>query len=190
MIETIVKWALCAAIVAGIGYSIVWGYETWRDAKVAEGDKAGAARIQHQWDDDKVKRAGETVAAVAKARKEEQTAAARAAKGERDANANAAAKAASDLAAAKRATAVAGGLRDHIAALDAAARSLDMPSAAALAGQFVIQRDAAIRARGVLGSCVAEYTALGQAADERTRAIARDFETAMSYVKAVAPVTP
>lgn len=187
MTEKIVKAALLAALVFGVLYAIVWGYERWRDAKVAEGDAKGAGRVQALWNDDKVRRAAETVAAVAKARGEEQAAAAAAIQGERDARAKAESKAASDKAAAGRATAAAGGLSGNIAALDAAARAINLPSAAACPGEFVAQRDAAIRARAVLGACVAEYRQLGQDADDALRAVHLKLDTALSYIAAAVP---
>jgi hypothetical protein len=59
----IVKWALVGAICAGLVFAIVWGYERWRDAKVAEGDARGAARVQTLWDADKVRAAAHAVEA-------------------------------------------------------------------------------------------------------------------------------
>jgi len=190
MTERIVRIALVAALVAAVLFGIVAGYERWRDGKVAEGFKAGAAAVQGRWDQDQVKRAGDVLAHVAKARKEEQDRAALAAKGERDAHARSAAKAASDLVAARSAAAAAGGLSGVVADLDRAARAAGLPTAATCPGAFVEQREAAIRARAVLGACSAEYSALAAAADDRERALTLRLDTAMSYINAIAPPVP
>lgn len=178
--------AACAAVL----YAIVWGYETWRDGKVAEGDRAGAARVQAQWDADKVKRAGEKDAAVAAARADEQGKADAAVKGERDARLKAEQQVARYRDAAGRSAAAAGGLSGHIADLDRAARAIDLPAAAACPGEFVKQRDAAIRARAVLNACQQEYRSLAAAADDAIGTITLRLDTALSYIAAVAPKTP
>ncbi len=53
MIARILVWLAVIAACAAVLYAIVWGYETWRDGKVAEGDRAGAARVQALWDADR-----------------------------------------------------------------------------------------------------------------------------------------
>lgn len=187
MLETIVKWALVALLVAGVIFGIVHGYELWRDSKVAEGDKAGAARVTAQWDADIKKRDADKLASITAARVDEQKKAKQAAEVESNAQKLAAAKAATDLAAAQRAVAAAGSLSGNIAALDGAARALNLPSAAACPAEFAKQRDDAIRARGLLGSCVAEYRALGQDADSAIRAVTLKLSTALGYITIVAP---
>lgn len=61
MIARILAWLAVAAACAAVLYAIVWGYETWRDGKVAEGDRAGAARVQALWDDDRAKAQAQTI---------------------------------------------------------------------------------------------------------------------------------
>lgn len=187
MKEAALKWLAIAAVIALGVWLLTRAYESHRAAIFSEGDQAGAGRVQALWDADKVKRAGETVAKVAAARKEEQDQAAAAAKGERDALTKAAATAAANRAAAGRAAAHADRLSGDIAALNAAARAADLPEAAACPAQFVEQRNAAIRAREVLGSCVAEYRQLAQDADAAGAAAQLKLDTALSYIHAVAP---
>ena len=61
MIARVLAWLAVAAACAAVLYAIVWGYETWRDGKVAEGDRAGAARVQALWDDDRAKAQAKTI---------------------------------------------------------------------------------------------------------------------------------
>ena len=61
MIARVLAWLAVAAACAAVLYAIVWGYETWRDGKVAEGDRAGAARVQALWDDDRAKAQAQTI---------------------------------------------------------------------------------------------------------------------------------
>lgn len=187
---TIIRWALTLALVAGVIFGIVRGYEWWRDGKVAEGDRAGAARVQQVFDAYKLKQAALQAEAVAKARKEEQDIAAAAAQGERNALDKAQRDAAASKAAAARSAAVAGGLSGNIAALDRAAAALGIPDAATCPARFAEQRAAAVRAREVLGSCVAAYRELGQAVDDSWGAITLKLDTALGYINAVAPPRP
>jgi hypothetical protein len=175
---------LVLALGAIVIYGIVAGYEHWRDGKVAEGDRAGAARVQALWNADQVKRAGATLAAVAQARKEEQEAAAKAAQGEKDARDRAEAKAAQLAVAARRSASAAGGLSGQLAALDAAARAAGTPDAASCPALFAQQRDRAIQARALFGSCVAEYRSLGEDADGALAGITLKLETALSWINA------
>lgn len=184
MIRRIVIVLLVIALAAAVLFGIVHGYELWRDAKVAEGDRAGAARVQALWDADKLTRAAATLAAVAQARKEEQDTAAAAAKGEKDARDRAEAKATELAAAARRSAAAAGGLSGKLAALDAAARSAGSPDAASCPRLFAQQRDDAIQARGLFGSCVAEYRSLGEDADAALASLELKLDTALSWINA------
>jgi hypothetical protein len=168
-------------------YAIVWGYESWRDGVVAEGDAQGAGRVQDLWNKDKVARAAAAAKEVAKAREDEQEKAREAVKGERHAREQAESRAAAAAAAANRATAAVGGLSGNIAALDRAARALDLPSAAACPGEFGRQRDAAIRARALLGACAARHRDLAEAADGAVGAVTLKLDTALGYIRAVAP---
>lgn len=185
--KTVIAWALIVALCAGVVLGIVHGYEVWRDAKVAEGDKLGAARTQGKWDADVLERDGEKLAAIQAAREEEQHMAAEAAKGERDAREKAERSAAADRAAAGRATAAHGSLRESIEALDRAARDFDLTNAAALPGELVRQRDAAVRARELLRACSARYVGMAADVDDAWRGITLKLDTALGYIHAVKP---
>ncbi|MBX3653180.1 MAG: hypothetical protein KF686_03280 [Ramlibacter sp.] len=179
----LVRTAIAAAVVAGI----IFAYSSWRNNVLAEGDRAGAARVQAQWDKDKIQRATATLEAVGEARLKEQLSADLTAQGERDAIRKANAQAARDRAAAGQSAAAADKLRDDLEALNVAARALDLPTAAACPSEFARQRAQAIRARELFGACTAEYRALGEAADGALRGITLRLDTALSYIKAVAP---
>lgn len=53
MIERILYWLAVGAIAAAVIGGIVWSYEQWRDSVFQEGDTAGAARKQAEWDEDR-----------------------------------------------------------------------------------------------------------------------------------------
>jgi hypothetical protein len=131
---------LLAALAVALVFGTVKGYEHWRDAVRAEGDAAGAARVQALWDKDIEKHDADTLKKVAEARADEQRMAADAAKGEADARRRAEERAQAQAAAARAASAAAGGLRDDLAALDGAARALGIPDAASCPGEFARQR--------------------------------------------------
>ncbi len=190
MTAPLVRWSLTVALLAGIVFGIVWGYEHWRDAVRNEGAAAGAARVQTQWDEDIRKRDTAKLAAVAKARQEEQAAAAAVAKGEADARQKAETRAAADRRAADAARRAGGGLRDDIAALDGAARAVGVPDAATCPSEFARQRDAAMRARKLLDTCGARYLELAQRIDESWTGITLKLDTALGYINAVAPRAP
>lgn len=185
--STIVRWALTALLVAGVIFAIVRGYEWWRDGVRDEGATAGRAEVQEKWDADVRTRDAQKLAAIAKARKEEQDQAAAAVKGEHDARIKAERQAAADRTAAARAERAAGGLHGTIAALDGAARDLGIPDAATCPRLFGEQRDAAVRARAVLAACSAAYRELGTAVDDAWRAITLKLDTALGYIHAVKP---
>ncbi len=65
-------WLIRAAIAAAVVAGIILAYTAWRDSLIAQGDAQGAARVQAQWDQDKIERAAETIKAVAQARAQEQ----------------------------------------------------------------------------------------------------------------------
>jgi hypothetical protein len=183
--NTIVKWLLVAALCAGVVYGIFGIYEWWRSGVFNQGYAKAIAEKLAESNADKARRANEVTAAVEKARKEEQDKAALAAKGERDAREKAERQAATDRAAATRSAASAGGLSRHVAALDRAALDLGMPSAAACPGEFAKQRDAAIRARAVLGSCVEGHRRLAADADSAVGAVTLKLDTALGFINAV-----
>ena len=190
MIRTIAKWALLAALVAGVIYGIVAGYEWWRSGVYAEGDAAGAARVQKRFDDAKLEWAAQTIQEVSAARADEQRMAANAAKGERDARQKAERVAAAARADADRAAAAGSGMSTTIAGLNAAAAALGIPDAASCPAEFVRQRDAAVRARDVLGACSAAYIDLARAADEAFGALTLRLDTALNYIGAVQHAPP
>jgi hypothetical protein len=190
MTEKIVKAFLVLALCAGIVFAIVKGYETWRGHIYAQGDTAGAARVQQLWDKDVERRDAIAAKAVADGRKQEREQAAQAMETEREARRNAEKLASLAQASAARSAAAAGGMSGHLAALDAAARGGGLPAAAACPGQFVEQRDAALRARALLGSCSAEYQRLGQDADDALDAVTLKLETALGYIAIVGPKPP
>lgn len=188
--RVLVWLGVALACAAGVRW-VVGSYEAWRDdiatTKYQAGDKAGAGRVQARWDADTIKRGNELVAAVAAARADEQGKADAAVKGERNARQQAEARAARNLADAQRAGGAADRLSGDIASLNSAARAADLPEAAACAGQFVQQRNAAIRARELLGACQQEYRSMAADADGAVAGIQLKLATAMSYVNAVAP---
>jgi hypothetical protein len=183
----IVKAALVLALCAGIVFAIVKGYELWRGHVFQQGDVAGAAREINLRNKDTIARAASAAKAISDARADERKTAAQAMETEREARRNAEKLAQLAQAAAARSAAVAGGMSRNIAALDAAAIGSGLPTAAACPGQFVEQRDAAIRARALLGSCVAEYRQLGEDADGAVDAIALRLDTALRYIAIVGP---
>jgi Protein of unknown function (DUF2514). len=185
MVRRIVVALLVLALGAAVIYGIVAGYEGWRDSVRAEGDRAGYGRCKGEWNTADLKAADVTAKAVAKAREEEQQAAAKAAQGERDARIRAQAEAERQAAAARRAKSAADGLHGDLAALDAAATAAGVPTAAACPGEFAKQRDSAIRARAVLGSCVAEYRLLAEDAERERAGLELRYSTALSWIGAV-----
>lgn len=184
MIRRIVIALLVLALGAAILFGIVHGYEAWRAHVYAEGDTAGAARVQQAWNKDKIARDEAQAVAVATARKDEQAQAAAAIQGEKDARDLADARAAEADRAARGAAAAAGGMRDTIATLDSAARQLGVPSAAACPGLFAGQRDEAIRARSALAACSDGHQQLARDADSALNASELRGDTALSYIKA------
>jgi hypothetical protein len=184
LVKKIIVWTLLALLVAASIGAIVKGYDYWRNGVLDEGDARGAARVQIQWGLDKEARSKDLIAAVDRARSEEQKQAADAAKGEKNARDRAESKAAEQAAAARRATAAAGGLSGHLATLDAAARAAGAPGAAACPGLFAEQRDRAIQARGLFGSCVAEYRSLGEDAAGTLAARELALDTAIGWMRA------
>lgn len=184
MVRKILIVLALIALAAGLVFGIVHGYESWRMKQVEEGKTLGRAEVQKLWDKDKIARDAAQAVAVAKAVKEEHDKAAAAAQGEKDARDRAEARARANAVAADRARTAAGGLSGHLADLDTAARSLGIPDAAACPGLFAQQRDAAIQARSLFGSCVSEYRDLGQAADGDAAATQLQLDTALSYIKA------
>ncbi|MFC5498123.1 hypothetical protein ACFPOE_11305 [Caenimonas terrae] len=185
--EKIIRAVLIFALIAGVLFITVKVYEHWRGGVYAEGDTAGAARVQQLWNKDTIARAAAAASATKAARAEEREQAAQAMETEREARRNAEKTASLAQAAAARSSAAAGGLSGHLAALDAAARSGGLPTAAACPGEFVKQRDDAIRARAVLGSCVAEYQAMGRDDDGAIDAVALRLDTALRYITIVGP---
>jgi hypothetical protein len=158
------------------------------DARDA-GVKSGQAEIQGKWDKDVIERDRKQAEAVNEARREERRMAATAAQGERDAREKAESQARSDRAAAAAAAAAERGLSGDIAALDDGARALGIPGVAACPAEFVRQRDAAVRARGLLGACATEYRELAAAVDDTWRAITLRLDTAMSWIASVQPTS-
>lgn len=61
MITRILTWLAVLAAIALVVGAIVKGYEHWRDAVRAEGDKAGAARVQNQWDEDRASQQAQAI---------------------------------------------------------------------------------------------------------------------------------
>lgn len=179
----LLKVAAVLALLAGAVFA--WNHH--EDGVRADGYKAGAARVQGEWNADKAKRTQDALEAVQAARTDEQAKARAANEGERHAREQAEARAAAATAAARRAASAAGGLSGDIAALDRAARALDLSSAAACPGELGRQRDAAIRARAVLGACQQEYRDLAAAADDALGTLNLRLDTALGYIRAVAP---
>jgi len=182
--RSILVWLAVAAAVVGAAFLTVRGYEGWRAGVEQEGYTRGAAAIQKLWDDDSLERGRERQEAILAARMDEAQVAAEAAQGERDAHERDRTRLQAQADAARRSAAAAGSLRDQLAALDDAARASGAPDAAACPGRFAQERDAAIRARAVLGACAAEHRLLAEDADAERRAIQLQLETAVSWIRA------
>lgn len=158
MIARILMWLAVIAACAAVLYAIVWGYETWRDGKVAEGDRAGAARIQAKWDADRVTRAAEAVEAARQAAAETLRRLSKQQENQR----------AQDILIAQvrrdaaGATAAADGLRLR------ASTYLDAAGCGASAGDAALEciRKAAAKVGDILGQCAARHTELAAAADD------------------------
>lgn len=185
--STLLKWFIVVGICAAIVFAVVRGYEWWRDGVRAEGVTSGQQEVQGKWDADVRIRDEQKLKDIAAARTEEREKAAKAAEGERNARDKAEREAVASRAAADRSSTAVGGMRGTIASLDRAARDLGIPDAASCATEFAKQRDAAVRAREVLGSCVSEYRELGKAADDAWDAVTLRLDTALGYINAVAP---
>jgi hypothetical protein len=184
IVITVLTWLAVAAAAAAVIYGIFWVYETWRASVYEEGERAGAARIQHLWDADSTERGKERAEAVLAARIEEAEAAAEAAQGETHARERAEAQAARNAAAARQSAAAAGSLRDDLAALDQAARAAGVPDAASCPTAFAEQREQAIRARSILGACAAEHRQLAEDADRTLADLQLRLDTALSWIRA------
>lgn len=179
----VAAWLALIALAAGLYFVIVHAYEHWRDSVRAEGEQAGAARVQAAWNEDIKKRDAETLRRVEAARAEGAQMAASAAAGELHAMQQAKARAEQQAAAARRAASAAGGVRDTIAALDRSARALGIPDAASCPGEFAKQRDDAIRARAVFGACVSAYQVLADRADRDRGDLQLRLDTALSWIR-------
>lgn len=186
----ILLWvAVAMACVLAIKFT-VGAYESHMAKAVDRGDERGAARVKGEWDKD-IKTRDDAHARELKAAITEAARMARAAnQGEKDALEQSLARARADLAAAGRAAADGRQLRDSIAAANAAALALDMPSVAACPGQFVEQRALAVRARDLLGRCSARLESLAAGTDRAFTGLTLKLDTALSYITAVAPKTP
>lgn len=177
--STLIKWGLWALAAAAIVGAIVTAYNTWHDGAVDEGLRAGRAEVKAQWDADTIKRQAAAITAVKEARKEEQAkaqAAMEVVKNEAESQKRAAA-------AATRTAAAAGGVLRDIASLNAAARSRGLPTAAACPAEFARERDDAIRARELFGSCTAAYRAVAESAD----GLQLKLSTALGFIQVVTP---
>jgi hypothetical protein len=163
---------LLAALAIALLFGTVHGYELWRDAKVAEGDRAGAARIQALWDKDTQRRqaaqieldrqaAAETLRRLTVQQENQRAQDARLAQARRDA---AAAHAAAD------------GLQLRATAYLAAAGCGDRTGDSALE----CVRQAAAKVVDVLGRCAGRLVDLAAAADdarERGLKCEADYDT-------------
>ena len=188
MIARIMKVLVVTAACAAVLYAIVLGYETWRDGKVDEGKKAGAAQVQALWDKDVKSRDDAHAQALKDAITEAGRISRLANQGEKNALEQSLARARADVVAAGRAAADGQRLRDDIAAANSAALALDMPSVAACPAQFVQQRALAVRARDLLGRCSARLESLAAGTDRAITGLTLKLETALSYIVAVSPV--
>lgn len=172
-------WIVGALIALCAIAAVIFGYTTWRNSILADGRAAGKAEVQKLWDDETRQRQAVAITAGENFRKQERRDALRVTENEIETRKNEklAATAVARAAAADR------GLLGHIAALDAAARSRGMPTAASCPSWFERERDNAIRARGLLGQCTAEYRAVAGAAD----GLQLKLTSALSYIAVVAP---
>jgi len=185
--ETLIKWAITLAIVAGVIFGVVKAYEWWRSSVHEEGVIRGRAEVQQKWDTDVRKRDKEKLDAISRVRLEEREDAQKVVQGERDAREKAEKRAAAYAAAASTARASDTGLRDTIAQLDRLARERGIPDAAACPGEFVQQRDAAVRGRSLLDACSTRYRELAESSDRAWEAVNLKLDTAIGYINAVAP---
>jgi len=169
---------LMLAIVAAVAACVaLWEHK--RESIKEEGRVEGRAEVKQKWDADTIEREKQYAQNLNDALAKERASNQKAMEAEREARRNAD-KAADAARLSLRAT---GGLRDTIGALDAAARALGVPSAAACPGEFASQRDAAIRARAALSACAGAYRELAEEFD----AVELKFDTAMKYIGIVAP---
>ena len=143
-------WLIRAAIAAAVVAGIILAYTAWRDSLIAQGDAQGAARVQAQWDQDKIERAAETLKAVAQARAQEQAHAQKVQEALNAANTRAQ-KAQAAAAAARR---TADSLRD-----DLNTASTDLPSASCSS-----IREYTATLNGIFGECTREVERLAAAA--------------------------
>lgn len=173
-------WIVRGLIFVSAISAVIFGYTAWRNSLLSDGRVAGKAEVQKLWDDETRQRQAVAITAGENFRKQERLDARRVSENEIETRKNEKVAAA----AVARTAAVNRGLLGRIAALDAAARSRGLPTAASCASEFERERDAAILSRGLLGQCSTRYREVAGAAD----GLGLKLSSAMSYIDVVKPV--
>ncbi|MCC2673279.1 MAG: hypothetical protein K0R58_226 [Ramlibacter sp.] len=158
MTKTIVTWLLVAALAAAVVGGTMWAYELWRSSVFAEGETAGAGRIQNLWDEDRA-RAQEAAAEDARSKAAETLRRLNKQKENDDAQARRLAKVAIDLA----------GLRAAADGLQlTAATYLDAAGCGGRSGDPAVAcvRAAVENALDVFGRCSSRVAQLAGAVDD------------------------
>lgn len=186
-------WAkiIAAMVVIALAAGLVWGittlYESHMDAARREAEQKGVNKTVLLWNDERRKQDAQHIKDLSDARTTERNAAVQSMAIEREAQEKKNAHVQADAAVAKRNADGAGRVFGLIANLDAAALALGMPGASACPGEFAKQRQAAIDARAVARSCVAEYRSLGEDAVATLRPLNLKLDTALKYIAVVSP---
>lgn len=169
------KWLLLALLAGALAH----GCNTARQRDVA---RVTLADLRTSVATERADRADVARNAALAFRNQERRDAERAMEIERDLQAQASAAAA----AAARAAAAGDGLRGTIDTLNAAARGAGLPTAAACPAELAAERQRAITARELLGSCTAEYRGLAAEAD----GIALKLDGALAWIDQVQAPAP
>lgn len=158
MQTVILKWLGVALAVIAAVFLLVKAYEGWRSSVFAQGDRAGAARVQAQWDEQRTQMAAEAVKAAQVAARETKRRMER-----QQENQHAQDR---QLAQARRDAAAAGAAADGLRVR--AARYLEAAGCGSLAGDSALEcvSAAARKVGDVLGQCAARHSELAAAADD------------------------
>lgn len=178
---------LVIAIAAGLLWGIVTAYESHMDAARHEAEQKGINKTVLLWNEERRQQDAQHIKDLADARTSERNSAVTSMAIERAAQEKKNAQVQADAAVAKRNADGAGRVFGLIANLDAAAIALGVPGASACPGEFAKQRQAAIDARAVARSCVAEYRSLGEDAVATLRPLNLKLDTALKYIAVVSP---
>lgn len=177
---------LLAAFI-GLGLGTLHALEGFHGRVLAEGDAIGAGRVTILRQQDAIKYGKALADGIQAARVDERRMAAAVVQGEVDARKKAQAEALVLRRDHELAVIGGRGLRDDLDSLNAASAAAGIPSAASCPGELVRERAASVRARNMLGTCNAAFTDLAGRVDESWNAVTLKLDTALGYVRAVAP---